>query len=58
LGFETLSLEKVDFSPCSSRALGLHGFEREEESLMDVHVEQALACLKLEYLIVGCVPIL
>jgi hypothetical protein len=31
----------VAFSPCSHRALGLHGFEWEEESLMDVHFEQA-----------------
>jgi hypothetical protein len=36
------------FSLCSLGALGLHGFEREVESMMDVHFEQASACLKEE----------
>ena len=39
LGLETLSLEKTAFSSCSPGALGLHGFEWEKESLMDVRFE-------------------
>jgi hypothetical protein len=39
LGLETLLLEKAAFSPCSARSLGLHGFEQEEEALMDVCFE-------------------
>jgi hypothetical protein len=46
LGLETLLLEKVAFSSCSLGALRLHGFEWEEESLMDAHFEQASASLK------------
>jgi hypothetical protein len=46
LGLETLSLEKAAFSLCSPGALGPHGFEQEEDSLMDVCFEQASACLK------------
>jgi hypothetical protein len=45
LGLETLSHEKATFS-CSLGALGLDGFEREEESLMYERIEQASACLK------------
>jgi hypothetical protein len=48
LGLETLLLEKAVFSPCSARSLGLHGFEQEEEALIDVCFEQASSCLKYE----------
>jgi hypothetical protein len=46
LGLETHLLEKAAFFLCSPGALGLHGFEREEESLMLVCFDQASTYLK------------